>query len=108
MESHLELFILLNGASQSWPWQATIIIEFEMKLARYDSMCSNLGKTYDNLMTLEAEIQELQALINQFQEDIEYVWPTVENIRPSTRKNTDVKRLDWAMDKSRGNWVYEY
>jgi len=41
----------------------TIVTEFEMKLASYDSMpgdMDNLRKAHDDLMTLEAEIQEKQ------------------------------------------------
>ena len=41
----------------------TVVTEFEMKLASYDSMPSdmdNLRKAHDDLMTLEAEIQEKQ------------------------------------------------
>ena len=41
----------------------TIVTEFEMKLASYDSMPSdmdNLRKAHDDLMTLEAEIQDKQ------------------------------------------------
>ena len=40
-----------------------VVTEFEMKLASYDSMPSdmdNLRKAHDDLMTLEAEIQEKQ------------------------------------------------
>lgn len=44
--------------------EVTIVVtEFEMKLASYDSMPSdmeNLRKAHDDLMTLEAEIQEKQ------------------------------------------------
>ena len=41
----------------------TVVTEFEMKLASYDSMPSdmdNLRKAHDDLMTLEAEIQDKQ------------------------------------------------
>jgi hypothetical protein len=41
----------------------TIVTDFEMKLASYDSMpgdMDNLRKAHDDLMTLEAEIQEKQ------------------------------------------------
>jgi chromosome segregation ATPase len=41
----------------------TVVTEFEMKLSAYDSMPSdmdNLRKAHDDLMTLEAEIQEKQ------------------------------------------------
>ncbi len=41
----------------------TVVTEFEMKLAMYDSMPSdmdNLRKAHDDLMTLEAEIQDKQ------------------------------------------------
>ena len=41
----------------------TVVNEFEMKLATYDSMPSdmeNLRKAHDELMTLEAEIQDKQ------------------------------------------------
>ena len=41
----------------------TVVNEFEMKLASYDSMPSdmeNLRKAHDELMTLEAEIQDKQ------------------------------------------------
>ena len=41
----------------------TVVTEFEMKLASYDSMPSdmdNLRKAHDDLMTLEADIQEKQ------------------------------------------------
>lgn len=41
----------------------TVVNEFEMKLASYDSMPSdmeNLRKAHDDLMTLEAEIQDKQ------------------------------------------------
>ena len=44
----------------------TVVTEFEMKLASYDSMPSdmdNLRKAHDDLMTLEAEIQEKQVRI---------------------------------------------
>ena len=60
-------------------------------------MPSNLGnicKAHDDLMKLEANIQENQAVINQLQEDIEHVRPAVEKIQQSTTKNTDVDRLD--------------
>ena len=44
--------------------EVTIVVnEFEMKLASYDSMPSdmeNLRKAHDELMTLEAEIQDKQ------------------------------------------------
>ena len=42
----------------------TVVTEFEMKLAAYDSMPSdmdNLRKAHDDLMTLEAEIESKQA-----------------------------------------------
>ena len=45
----------------------TIVTEFEMKLASYDSMpgdMDNLRKAHDDLMTLEAEIQEKQVRIS--------------------------------------------
>ena len=41
----------------------TVVTEFEMKLAAYDSMPSdmdNLRKAHDDLMTLEAEIESKQ------------------------------------------------
>ena len=41
----------------------TVVTDFEMKLASYDSMPSdmdNLRKAHDDLMTLEAEIQDKQ------------------------------------------------
>ena len=42
----------------------TVVTDFEMKLASYDSMPSdmdNLRKAHDDLMTLEAEIESKQA-----------------------------------------------
>ena len=45
----------------------TVVTEFEMKLAAYDSMPSdmdNLRKAHDDLMTLEAEIESKQASSN--------------------------------------------
>ena len=51
----------------------------------------NLRKAHDDLMTREAE---MQALIIQLQEDIQYVHPAEEKIWPSTTKNTDVDGLD--------------
>lgn len=48
--------------------EVTIVVnEFEMKLASYDSMPSdmeNLRKAHDELMTLEAEIQDKQVSSN--------------------------------------------
>ena len=48
--------------------EVTIVVnEFEMKLASYDSMPSdmeNLRKAHDELMTLEAEIQDKQVRSN--------------------------------------------
>ena len=48
--------------------EVTIVVnEFEMKLASYDSMPSdmeNLRKAHDELMTLEAEIQDKQVCSN--------------------------------------------
>ena len=44
-----------------------VVTEFEMKLASYDSMPSdmdNLRKAHDDLMTLEAEIQEKQVILD--------------------------------------------
>ena len=45
----------------------TIVSDFEMKLASYDTIpgdMDNLRKAHDDLMTLEAEIQEKQ--VSQF------------------------------------------
>ena len=45
----------------------TVVTEFEMKLASYDSMPSdmdNLRKAHDDLMTLEAEIQDKQVRVS--------------------------------------------
>ena len=45
----------------------TVVTEFEMKLAAYDSMPSdmdNLRKAHDDLMTLEAEIESKQASLH--------------------------------------------
>jgi hypothetical protein len=45
----------------------TVVTEFEMKLASYDSMPSdmdNLRKAHDDLMTLEAEIQDKQVRLD--------------------------------------------
>ena len=47
----------------------TVVNEFEMKLASYDSMPSdmeNLRKAHDELMTLEAEIQDKQVFTLSF------------------------------------------
>ena len=47
----------------------TVVNEFEQKLAAYDSMPSdmeNLRKAHDDLMTLEAEIQEKQVIFHSF------------------------------------------
>ena len=44
----------------------TIVSDFEMKLASYDTIpgdMDNLRKAHDDLMTLEAEIQEKQVII---------------------------------------------
>ena len=45
----------------------TVVCEFETKLAAYDSMPSdmeNLRKAHDDLMTLEAEIQDKQVCVD--------------------------------------------
>ena len=58
----------------------TVVTEFEMKLASYDSMSSdmdNLRKAHCDLMTSEAEIQNKQGLIDQLQEDVKHVRPSV-------------------------------
>ena len=55
--------ITLNGLEEV----SIVVTEFEMKLASYDSMPSdmdNLRKAHDDLMTLEAEIQDKQVNFN--------------------------------------------
>ncbi len=47
----------------------TVVTEFEMKLAAYDSMPSdmdNLRKAHDDLMTLEAEIESKQVIYRDY------------------------------------------
>merc|ERR1711884_535027 len=85
----------------------TVVTEFEMKLASYDSMPSdmdNLRKAHDDLMTLEAEIQDKQGLIDQLCEDVEHVRPTVEKTRPNTPKNPDVDRLEEDVNRLNKRW----
>ena len=63
-----------------------VVTEFEMKLASYDSMPSdmdNLRKAHDDLMTLEAEIQEKQvSCISQPPMALLYFHPTT-NRKPA-------------------------
>ncbi|XP_023339664.1 dystonin isoform X21 [Eurytemora carolleeae] len=85
----------------------TVVTEFEMKLASYDSMPSdmdNLRKAHDDLMTLEADIQEKQVLIDQLTEDVKMVRPAVEKTRPSTTKNPDVDRLEEDVNRMTKRW----
>ena len=88
--------------------EVTIVVnEFEMKLSAYDSMPSdmeNLRKAHDDLMTLEAEIQEKQSLIDQLCEDVKHVRPTVEKTRPNTPKNPDVDRLEEDVNRLNKRW----
>merc|ERR1719278_1702760 len=85
----------------------TVVTEFEMKLASYDSMPSdmdNLRKAHDDLMTLEADIQEKQCLIDQLVEDVKHVRPAVEKTRPNVTKNPDVDRLEEDVNRMSKRW----
>lgn len=85
----------------------TVVTEFEMTLATYDSMpndMDNLRKAHDDLMTLEAEIESKQGLIDQLQEDVKHVRPTVEKTRPNTVKNPDVDRLEEDVNRLVKRW----
>jgi len=85
----------------------TVVTEFEMKLASYDSMPSdmdNLRKAHDDLMTLEADIQDKQGLIDQLQEDVKHVRPSVEKTRINTTKNPDVDRLEEDVNRMAKRW----
>merc|ERR1719210_3122162 len=85
----------------------TVVTEFEMKLASYDSMPSdmdNLRKAHDELMTLEAEIQDKQGLIDQLVEDVKHVRPAVEKTRPNVVKNPDVDRLEEDVNRMAKRW----
>lgn len=85
-----------------------MVTEFEMKLASYDSMPSdmdNLRKAHDDHMTLEAEIQDKQGLVDQLQEDVKTVRPTVEKTRPNTTKNADVDRLEEDVNRMAKRWA---
>eukprot|EP00092_Neocalanus_flemingeri_P021691 GFUD01023529.1.p1 GENE.GFUD01023529.1~~GFUD01023529.1.p1 ORF type:complete len:5553 (+),score=1484.06 GFUD01023529.1:557-17215(+) len=85
----------------------TVVTEFEMKLASYDSMPSdmdNLRKAHDDLMTLEADIQDKQGLIDQLQEDVKHVRPSVEKTRPNVAKNPDVDRLEEDVNRMSKRW----
>eukprot|EP00090_Calanus_glacialis_P003456 TRINITY_DN1255_c0_g1_i12.p1 TRINITY_DN1255_c0_g1~~TRINITY_DN1255_c0_g1_i12.p1 ORF type:complete len:5152 (+),score=1465.32 TRINITY_DN1255_c0_g1_i12:61-15516(+) len=85
----------------------TVVTEFEMKLASYDSMPSdmdNLRKAHDDLMNLEAEIQDKQVLIDQLQEDVKHVRPSVEKTRPNVAKNPDVDRLEEDVNRMSKRW----
>merc|ERR1711874_136913 len=78
-----------------------------MKLASYDSMPSdmdNLRKAHDDLMTLEADIQDKQGLIDQLQEDVKHVRPSVEKTRPNVAKNPDVDRLEEDVNRMAKRW----
>merc|ERR1719278_1944071 len=85
----------------------TVVTDFEMKLASYDSMPSdmdNLRKAHDDLMTLEAEIQDKQSLIDQLVEDVKHVRPAVEKTRPNVVKNPDVDRLEEDVNRMAKRW----
>lgn len=88
--------------------EVTIVVnEFEMKLSAYDSMPSdmeNLRKAHDDLMSLEAEIQEKQELIDQLCQDVKQVRPAVEKTRPNTPKNPDVDRLEEDVNRLNKRW----
>merc|ERR1712008_637013 len=88
--------------------EVTIVVNvFELKLSSYDSMPSdmeNLRKAHDDLMTLEAEIQDKQSLIDQLCEDVKHVRPTVEKTRPNTPKNPDVDRLEEDVNRLNKRW----
>ena len=85
----------------------TVVTDIEMKLASYDSMPSdmdNLRKAHDELMTLEAEIQDKQGLIDQLVEDVKHVRPAVEKTRPNVAKNPDVDRLEEDVNRMAKRW----
>merc|ERR1719210_2565672 len=95
--------ITLTGLEEG----TTVVTEFEMKLASYDSMPSdmdNLRKAHDDLMTLEADIQEKQCLIDQLVEDVKHVRPAVEKTRPNVTKNPDVDRLEEDVNRMSKRW----
>merc|ERR1719153_1808238 len=64
----------------------------------------NLRKAHDDLMTLEAEIQEKQVLIDQLVEDVKHVRPAVEKTRPNVTKNPDVDRLEEDVNRMSKRW----
>ena len=95
--------VTLNGLEVA----TTVVTEFEMKLASYDSMpgdMDSLRKAMDDLMTLQAEIQHNQDVIDRLEEDVKHVRPSVEKTRPNTAKHPDVDRLEEDVARLSKRW----